>query len=150
MTSEAKRLANRRNAERSTGPRTTVGKRRVSQNALRHGFSRTIASNTFVTEETGRLVESIVASFDKTAKADLSEFALAASQAQVRLNQITQVQLDLYNGLSKACEEENSSSAFGILRQLSRLDRYIAVAWGQRRKALHGLTRLQVFGRQPA
>src|SRR5947207_12729613 len=30
--------ANRRNARKSTGPRTATGKKRVSRNALRHGF----------------------------------------------------------------------------------------------------------------
>lgn len=38
-TSEAKVLANRRNALRSTGPRTAAGKARVSRNRLRHGLT---------------------------------------------------------------------------------------------------------------
>lgn len=37
--SDVKMLANRLNARRSTGPRTVSGKRRASQNALRHGLS---------------------------------------------------------------------------------------------------------------
>jgi hypothetical protein len=41
--SERKLQANRRNATRSTGPKTEDGKRRASQNALRHGaFSRRV------------------------------------------------------------------------------------------------------------
>jgi hypothetical protein len=39
MTSERKRAANRRNAQRSTGPRTVAGKKNSRQNALRHGLS---------------------------------------------------------------------------------------------------------------
>ena len=39
MTSDKQREANRRNAQRSTGPRSAAGKRRSSQNALRHGLS---------------------------------------------------------------------------------------------------------------
>jgi hypothetical protein len=39
----ARVAANRRNAQRSTGPRTTEGKRRASQNALKHGLCRTLA-----------------------------------------------------------------------------------------------------------
>ena len=37
-TSSAKVAANRKNALKSTGPTTPQGKRRVAQNALRHGF----------------------------------------------------------------------------------------------------------------
>ncbi len=41
MTSPAKVAANRRNACRSTGPRTLVGKARSSKNAVRHGLLST-------------------------------------------------------------------------------------------------------------
>ncbi len=36
--SSSKVEANRRNARKSTGPRTAIGKKRVSRNAIRHGF----------------------------------------------------------------------------------------------------------------
>lgn len=39
MASEAQILANRKNAEKSTGPRTEEGKAIVSQNAVKHGLS---------------------------------------------------------------------------------------------------------------
>jgi hypothetical protein len=39
MSSIASRAANRRNARKSTGPRTTAGKCRASRNALRHGLA---------------------------------------------------------------------------------------------------------------
>jgi hypothetical protein len=38
VTSEKQISANRRNAARSTGPRTTAGKKRAAANALRHGL----------------------------------------------------------------------------------------------------------------
>jgi len=38
MTSQAQTLVNRRNAQKSTGPRTSEGKAAVSQNAVKHGF----------------------------------------------------------------------------------------------------------------
>jgi hypothetical protein len=39
MTSESKLEANRRNAQKSTGPKTEAGKLRSSQNALKHGLT---------------------------------------------------------------------------------------------------------------
>jgi hypothetical protein len=39
MTTEKQIAANRLNARRSTGPKTAAGKRRASQNALRHGLT---------------------------------------------------------------------------------------------------------------
>jgi len=39
MSTEQQKAANRRNAEKSTGPRTPEGKARCSQNARKHGFS---------------------------------------------------------------------------------------------------------------
>ncbi len=38
MSTEAQTLANRRNAQNSTGPRTSEGKSAVSQNAIKHGL----------------------------------------------------------------------------------------------------------------
>ena len=38
MATEAQILANRRNAQKSTGPRTREGKAAVSQNAIKHGL----------------------------------------------------------------------------------------------------------------
>jgi len=39
MASEAQTLANRRNAQKSTGPRTREGKAIISQNAVKHGLT---------------------------------------------------------------------------------------------------------------
>lgn len=43
MASERQIAANRRNAGRSTGPRSRKGKKRVSRNAIRHGLSMPLA-----------------------------------------------------------------------------------------------------------
>jgi Ni/Co efflux regulator RcnB len=39
MTTDRKRRANQRNAQRSTGPRTQAGKARSKQNAWKHGLA---------------------------------------------------------------------------------------------------------------
>ena len=48
MTTESQTLANRRNAQNSTGPRTNEGKSAVSQNAVKHGLS---AAHIVITSE---------------------------------------------------------------------------------------------------
>jgi hypothetical protein len=48
MATEAQILANRRNAQKSTGPRTTEGRAAVSQNAVKHGL---LAERDVITSE---------------------------------------------------------------------------------------------------
>jgi len=48
MATEAKIIANRINAQKSTGPRTTQGKEIVSQNAVKHGLT---AANDIISSE---------------------------------------------------------------------------------------------------
>jgi hypothetical protein len=48
--------ANRRNAQRSTGPRTAAGKSTSSRNALRHGLSRPQEMNAVTEAEINQLI----------------------------------------------------------------------------------------------
>jgi len=59
MTSEAKIAANRRNAQRSTGPRTASGKSRVRRNALKHGLAALVVRDPAVTAEVEQLAAAI-------------------------------------------------------------------------------------------
>lgn len=45
MNSDARRRANRRNAQRSTGPRSAKGKARASCNAIRHGLNTPVRAD---------------------------------------------------------------------------------------------------------
>jgi hypothetical protein len=72
MMRETRHEANRRNAARSTGPRTARGKRRVRRNALKHG----LAANTLSIPAPQRDVVNLIAALlGKTAKPDHCELA---------------------------------------------------------------------------
>ena len=59
MTTERQRAANRRNAERSTGPRTAAGKAAARLNALRHGLAASPSLEPGANEEIDRLTQAI-------------------------------------------------------------------------------------------
>ena len=68
MATEAQIRANQRNAQKSTGPRTSEGKAAVSQNAVQHGLS---ARQTIISSESQ-------AEFDLYRERMLSELAPAS------------------------------------------------------------------------
>ena len=67
MATDKQIAANRRNAEKSTGPRTPEGKARCARNALKHGLAA-VSAQAFLTVEDRR-------AFDKTLEGALLAFA---------------------------------------------------------------------------
>jgi hypothetical protein len=59
MRPSARVVANRRNARRSTGPRTSEGKSRVAKNALRHGLAIPVTIDPALADATERLARVI-------------------------------------------------------------------------------------------
>jgi hypothetical protein len=102
MTSQAKIDANRRNARRSTGPRSAAGKARACRNALRHGLF-------------------VRASYDQAAAAQIEEFAvelcpastipeerdlaLRAAEAEVDMSRLRQAKVNLVNEAAAHVQE---------------------------------------------
>ena len=64
MISERRRIANRRNARRGSGPRSKEGKSRSSQNALRHGLNTVHRSNPIFEQEIGRVARALCGGSD--------------------------------------------------------------------------------------
>jgi hypothetical protein len=59
MTSKRKVIANRRNAQRSTGPKSATGKERASRNALQHGLAVAVDDDPTVAADVARLAKLI-------------------------------------------------------------------------------------------
>jgi len=59
MTSERKIKANRANSRASSGPKTSLGRVRAAQNALRHGLSLSIHSDRALSKEVEALAREI-------------------------------------------------------------------------------------------
>ena len=83
--------ANRLNAKKSTGPRTSVGKKRSSQNAILHGFA---AQNSGIaySPEVECFAQMLCAGDDR---ADVLEAARELAAAQMQLNSIRRYRLIL-------------------------------------------------------
>ena len=86
MPSKRQQAANRRNAQKSTGPNSEKGKATSSLNAVRHGLS----SKSAYDPETEALVNKLAREFLDAAKRDIvaTDLAREAAEAQVQLQRI--------------------------------------------------------------
>jgi hypothetical protein len=94
LTTDRQRRANRANAKSSTGPRTTAGKTRVAQNALRHGLP--IWSDPALLPMAEALARRIAG---PDTDADALEHARRIAEAQVDLDRVRGRRRRLITGL---------------------------------------------------
>lgn len=110
MTSEAQRAANQRNAQKSTGPRTTAGKDRSSANAIRHGAYSTrhdSISASILQEDPDEVLALIQDIYDELEPQTALEAAAVDTVAtrvlnRVRVNRLT---TPLANGVAPAYDD---------------------------------------------
>ena len=91
LASERQIAANRRNAAKSTGPRSGAGKNRVSKNAYRHGLSLNLASAAY-TKQVEDLAGKIAGGSTDTI---VLEHARIAAEAELELRRVRRVKLAL-------------------------------------------------------
>jgi hypothetical protein len=80
MVSNTRARANRRNAQRSTGPKTAGGRSRSAQNAFRHGLSLPISCVPAWSAEVERLAREIAG---PNASAEILDLARRIAEAQI-------------------------------------------------------------------
>jgi hypothetical protein len=92
MASDQKIAANRRNARKSTGPRSGAGKTRASRNAYRHGLTLSITSTAESAKQLETLVRKIVGDTKDAVKL---ERARDIAQAELELARVRRAKVAL-------------------------------------------------------
>jgi hypothetical protein len=144
MTSEAKIAANRRNAQRSTGPRAAPAKARVRRNALRHGLAALVVGDPTVAIEVDR-VAAVVCGQEAT-RLDRKQ-ALIVAEAQIILKRVRRARAQIMEQMSlvpptQDPDARDTSSMPGVdrlaayLDQLMGLERYERHALSRRKRAV--------------
>jgi hypothetical protein len=90
MASERQIAANRRNARKSTGPRSGAGRKRASRNAYRHGLTLSISSTAAFAKQLDKLVHKMVGD---TEDEIVLERARAVAQAELELVRVRQAKV---------------------------------------------------------
>jgi hypothetical protein len=120
MASERQLAANRRNARKSTGPRSGAGRKRASRNAYRHGLTLSITSTAASAKQLDNLVRKIAGD---TEDAMLRERARAVAQAELDLARVRQAKVALIERASAALDPPQVlGSVTRIIRLLNTLD----------------------------
>jgi hypothetical protein len=134
MTSPQQLAANRRNATRSTGPRSARGKEKSRLNSLRHGLSS--AKPIVFTEEMEELYQSFWSDFDPDGA--ILAAARAAVIADFELRRVRLVRR-LLNTFYQLYPRDRAKFS---LTELARYERYERRAFSKRNSALIDLGRL--------
>lgn len=141
MTSAPRIAANRRNAARSSGPRTAAGKTRSGQNAFRHGLSLPIKENDAFGGDILPLAEEIVAISSAS-----PEVAYAVAKARIELIRARRAALEaieegLRDQVGTPDENLNPNERLGLAfaakaPRLASYARYERRAWSRLEKLL--------------
>jgi hypothetical protein len=94
VSSTRKIKANRANARAIPGPRTAQSRARTARNALRHGLSVPVFSNSVFSEEVDALAREIAG---PDAKAEVLELARRVAEAEIDLRRVRYVRHRLVN-----------------------------------------------------
>jgi hypothetical protein len=116
MASERQIAANRRNAGKSTGPRSRAGRTRTSRNAYRHGLTTSITSSAAFAKQLEKLARRIAG---KTEDAIVLERARAVAQAELDLARVRRAKVALITRVS-ALGAFDPLQAFDSARQAIR------------------------------
>jgi len=108
MTSERRFAANRKNAKRSTGPRTARGKLRVRSNAVQHGLATTALRHPALAIEVQRIAKAICAGSKSQLQFDQ---ALSIAESELMLTKVRSTRFGALQLLSSIAPAGNDPVA---------------------------------------
>jgi hypothetical protein len=147
VTSERKIAANRRNAQRSSGPRSDQGKKSARRNALKHGLTGKISGSITSSDEVRRIALQICNTDSTNPRFGV---AIDIAEAQVFLNRVRAIRVALMERLLELGGRDAPAGcvAFGkypardvdrsdqAWKTLTSLERYETKARARRRRAI--------------
>lgn len=168
MASERKILANRRNAQKSTGPKTALGKKRSSKNAFKHGLSLPMCN-----VGSQKQLEELSQLFAGDASdATILGLVERAADAQADLARVRKIKTAMLERALMQTQGENAaqtelpdssrplltgerdeeqvivSAVCRILPELTKIDRYEKRAASRRDRAIHELASLKTANKK--
>jgi hypothetical protein len=121
MTSQRQIEANRRNASRSTGPRTSDGKRQSRRNALRHGLTaETVIASLEDAEDYEAFQAAIVSDYDAESAVE-REMMLRLASILWRLRRATGIETALFTFAARETEQFADEPASETPVEVARL-----------------------------
>lgn len=122
MPSDRQIAANRANARRSTGPRTTVGRLRASRNALRHGLARPLPSDPALAAHVTALIAVLVEPDATTGGTSSPHPAIAARFAEAQL-ELIRIRSARAAAIAAVCRTPFDAALVSRLRAFERYER---------------------------
>jgi hypothetical protein len=129
--------ANRRNAKRSTGPKTVAGKMKSSRNAYRHGLSSPVLPDPATPAKVNLIAHELAGEHASEDRLMAAEDLIRAQETLLRIKSTHAEQF------AKVAIDDIGDLNMRELKRLAALDRYERYALTERRRASQQLRSLE-------